>query len=971
MARTYRLDSGSRQEDGPHRLGRPVLHACLAFALTTALCAAPRQGNQLTWSEYKQLKEAWIPGERTATEVFGAFRLRVESVIAMEAAAIAGAELAAPELARVHGGVPANVWIERAAAARAALTATGVAPPTVAAAEAADFSEHVTALHYACYTLPRVTLRILRGLGTDLDVDERGVWIARARAAAELLGDARELSTLDYEWVRSLRRADRGSEALEVSERARTAGIHPELEPYLTLAHVDLLRRLGRLREARDALAGFEASLVAGPDVGPDVGADAQLDALRSRASGMRAHVLLDMGLPDLAFAGIRTELDRAEALARSLDNDERLVAARIYALKHAQAVGDAAGTAELARRFLGDEDFYVRRPSERAYLLFLLGRAERRLEQLDPARPRAAEARLEEALEVGLDRGVALTARIELARLALLHDDLGLATARIAVARERLDAWTREDKSGVPPEAAEVPALEARIALARGAPVAELRERVAPLAAGIEVMIERWAREPRWSAGSGLLVYRGRRASLGAWIRLHVAIDSVAGVEAALPLLLRAQAQTTLARALDAAAPSAGDVRGALLPRGRGLLFFVPGDGATHVLALDHEGSRHAVLAGVDTIAPQVGAYRAHVEGARGAIDGVEERDAAVAVERELAGRISRELLPPGIAERLQGWSSVWVAGLDLYGAVPFEWLPVGEERFLGFERPVAHLPSIPLGVELTRSAAVDTELDLVLIGDARPGPRALGQAPQLAPLPLPQGVIERIAGVYSAERVRVLAGPDASLRALAGALDAGTRTLHLLVHGLHVGDSGDVGLVLTPGLGQAPGATDEPDDGVLWRERVRTLAAPRLAVLMACRSGAGRRRHGDAGSTDMTGAWIQAGARAVIVTRAEIGYRTAVEASSVLHRRLARGDAPAEALRRAFVEVGGKDDELAPFRLGIMRVVGLGHEAPDARGVGVMPRVALGVLGVLGVLAAAALAWSLRRSRRRDHAS
>jgi hypothetical protein len=77
----------------------------------------------------------------------------------------------------------------------------------------------------------------------------------------------------------------------------------------------------------------------------------------------------------------------------------------------------------------------------------------------------------------------------------------------------------------------------------------------------------------------------------------------------------------------------------------------------------------------------------------------------------------------------------------------------------------------------------------------------------------------------------------------------------------------------------------------------------------------------------TDMAGAWLAAGARAVLVAQADLTYAQAEQATLVLHRELARPDqnlaAALQTIRRQLSQDHGP---AAPYQ-GLLQAIGLAH--------------------------------------------
>jgi hypothetical protein len=115
---------------------------------------------------------------------------------------------------------------------------------------------------------------------------------------------------------------------------------------------------------------------------------------------------------------------------------------------------------------------------------------------------------------------------------------------------------------------------------------------------------------------------------------------------------------------------------------------------------------------------------------------------------------------------------------------------------------------------------------------------------------------------------------------------------------------------------------------DGVLTGERCS--GAPlrgAIVVLGSCRAGeAPLRRGGDPLSASLAGAMLTAGARCVIVPTTDVGLRRHLDGATWLHRALAQGALPADALLAARQAARASGDRLAVLELLSTQVHGRG---------------------------------------------
>jgi CHAT domain-containing protein len=131
-----------------------------------------------------------------------------------------------------------------------------------------------------------------------------------------------------------------------------------------------------------------------------------------------------------------------------------------------------------------------------------------------------------------------------------------------------------------------------------------------------------------------------------------------------------------------------------------------------------------------------------------------------------------------------------------------------------------------------------------------------------------------------------------------------------------------------LQPGrsfLALARGEKGEP--GLLTAEAISGagFAKTRIVVLATCEGGGGEMT-GSEGTLSVARAFLAAGVPAVVASFLTIGDRTAESLFSAFHRRLATGEAPAEALREAQLELlRGADLQLrSPLQWGSVQFIG-----------------------------------------------
>jgi len=273
-----------------------------------------------------------------------------------------------------------------------------------------------------------------------------------------------------------------------------------------------------------------------------------------------------------------------------------------------------------------------------------------------------------------------------------------------------------------------------------------------------------------------------------------------------------------------------------------------------------------------------------------------------------ELGAALADTLLPAQVRARVRAWSHVTVIGADLLGSVPFEALPF-DASTLGRRIATSHLTSLPLANLLARAGRMPPDASGLVVVAA---PTLAGDAH--APIPFDEADAARLVAAASPERTRVFAGQDATRDALGPGELAGARCLVLLTHGVQRPEFERPAALLL-GRDGRPDLVDSTD--------VEALRAPPLVLVWACGAALGPNRRGEDEPQHLGGAFLAAGARAVVVSPVELEYEIARDlAVHVLERVFTHGDTPAEALRRARLAVG-----VDPGRA-LVQLYGLGGE-------------------------------------------
>ena len=633
----------------------------------------------------------------------------------------------------------------------------------------------------------------------------------------------------------------------------------------------------------------------------------------RSRLYGARGQLWLALGVLDQSIE----LLEEGEALAADSGVATSREALLGILLDWRMQSGDYAGVireldeAEAEMRLVGPTS---------AVFEVIRATAEMQLELKDPSRPAHARERLLGCLESEfLDSSLRENVFLLLAELALLEGDLD-------ASRRHLD-----EAAAIEAQGSDVPthrratraALEAGHALARGSAPQALRETFQTLRDAHQALLDEWAAASTKKRGAlGFLHTSPRRRVLGELFRMALAVEgrkrgAITGLEA----LLATQARGLLSRDLGGdRQPSVEAFREELLGPGHGGLVYLPSEYRSHLFIVDGADVEHVELPSYDEL--------------RALVRPLERVLAAPTLRGREAQRASAlladVLLPDEARTRMARWNAVTVVGSELLGTVPFDALVVDGERLLGEELALTSLPSVSLGLALARrwnalgSRRIgDADGDLCLFGTLDPGVEvrdALGGERVIA-YPFDEESAAGLLAPFSPKRTRKLLGdactPTATF-ALASELSKAA-VVHFVAHGLYLnGRDRGATLALAPEDGGTSGLTTCDDVE-------RNLELSGLVVLSACGTALGPKRLGDDDLAHLGGAFLRAGAAAVVLSRSQVGYGPTLELMEGLHARLAAGDPPAEALRRARADLK-EDDPAGAFHRSQFQIVGLG---------------------------------------------
>jgi hypothetical protein len=486
--------------------------------------------------------------------------------------------------------------------------------------------------------------------------------------------------------------------------------------------------------------------------------------------------------------------------------------------------------------------------------------------------------------------------------------------------------------------------AFRARLALSSNADAARLAARRSELKAAFEPVLEARMGIGLRRGGVGHLHFLDIRSALSELVELTRRLE---GPEAALDELLAVRELGSLARALGGSPATLAAIQVELLPPGGGILAYLPGTERSHVFLIDAKQVRCLELPALWTW----NAERDELQRLLLRPPAADEPPAVRARLDELLGSLAQVLLPESVQEALATWSEVSVEGLGLAGYVPFEALPLAGGQPLGLALPVSHLPSLGVATRLAGRAGPPREprTDLTVV--------AAPLDPEREAIPWGARDARALAAWCRPGRFELFAGAEATPAVLRAPASTEASWLLLVLHGVYDPErERAAGLLL--GRDAAGGQAR------LFAEDVEALHVPPLVFLAVCGAARGPLRRGDDGITDLGGAFLTAGAEAVVLSPIDLVLGPTLELAETFQAELARGASPSRALQRARSAVAQQEEYAHPYHYALLHLVGIGHRpvyaAPLA---GVGPARAPSLLGlavglfvalVLGALAA-----------------
>ena len=761
------------------------------------------------------------------------------------------------------------------------------------------------------------------------------------RIEAEALDPARELELLRSardasQAVTEARDANFGERAARVEYRiaellraegklaSAEAGLSAALERWgatapfhralLRLVRAQLLRRMGRSEDALESLSKLEQDLAS--SVFQDYGDFALV--LQVNLHGERAQVWRDLGVVELAARALEQE----RAAAQASGQPQLVVAWRLHRASLDLVVENFSRAVEEMQEVLSRAESSELPAALRAKARMLLGCALSEVEREHPGREARATRVLEGALQAseltGNDR---LNVLLTLADLALRQRDAARAQRWLEAARQLVENWPRGEGEHFPfQEGTLLSVHRARLALLGGAQEV-LEERLAEMRVAFDAFLGAWANTPLRPGGVGFLHSGDRRLVLEILARTTLAVEGQErGLPAVVELLLDAQCMGTLARRLRVEEATLAGVRSELVGRGELILLYLPSMDSSLLFVIDGEGLE------LHELPPRDSLRRAASEHFFALARTTRASSDDSVIEAQARGlELVAQLLPAQVQARLAQAARVTVVGAELLGGVHFEALPLAGGALLGEAVALDHLPSLPVGLLLARRPLWPAQRDLLLASALEPDPEARVRWPALESLPWDARREELLTRGLGERRVTLLR--EATREGLERAGPRDFAVVHLLAHGVS-----DPARERGAGLLLASEGVPE-DSGVLWCTDVEQLKWNGLTILSVCGAAAGPERRGDDKLADLGGAFLSAGASAVVLSSERVAYESTLELMGAFHRRLAAGERCAEALRAARASLAHDAGAAARYQAASFRLVGLGGRAPIAR--------------------------------------
>lgn len=484
-----------------------------------------------------------------------------------------------------------------------------------------------------------------------------------------------------------------------------------------------------------------------------------------------------------------------------------------------------------------------------------------------------------------------------------------------------------------------------------------ELRAQKQAQQAAFDELQASWRRTPPRSGGIGFLHYLDRREAIGQLVAITLRAAAPtreappeAAIKEALQYVMAAQTHGALAKLLKAGVPNVNQLQ-SLLGAKQGVVLFLPTRSQTHVFALTNKQvSYHPVQQGALKIRNDIQLFLDVLKQVTNRLDHSESEATELATKLKTIGaRLSKVLVPDALRTELATWDKLTIIGSELlHGPVsgsadagylnylPIECLPWNDEQLFGQHFAIDHNASLPVWKAMAERAAPTGRLShLRLFGVLNEsGTRSAdGSTPAIAKADrLPSEWVEQVGAAFKQRDPHF--DEACLLEKVTPPKRQGKRTAAA------ERTASDSSIAMFLAHGGYDGSDERGSYLQLYGDRLDCPAAQRLGspdapfadivLLAACRAAKGPNRAGDS-PANLGGAFLLAGATAVMQSRFDLSLRRTQSLLSEVLEQLAKGATSAGAMRTVRAAAPA-DDALDAYRTGVLQVHGYG-QAPVRR--------------------------------------
>lgn len=555
--------------------------------------------------------------------------------------------------------------------------------------------------------------------------------------------------------------------------------------------------------------------------------------------------------------------------------------------------------------------------------------------------------------LEQALARPCADATRAQISiDLAFMHVELAdfpAAEARLADASAALVSIGESDIIDL---RTRLVTVQTYLALTRGDGRAALAALHGELSHVCDEILAQWRKIPVRKGGLGFLQFAERRDAIAALVATEYELYPEQP-ERALGHLMRAQAQGTFARRQQVPVGEPARVREVLVAE-RGVLFvFLPCALGECVFVITRERIEFHRLPRADTLLRDLRSLRSTLL----PTDSLSSADEVATC----AERVASKILPAAVRRQLARWDECVIVGRELLCDLPFEVLPGPASRWLGCDLALSYLPSLPFGLHRAQRTPDGDRVDArcALIAVTPPD----GSAAREDTILVGESALDEILSPWP-DGMR-LSGGEATAAAVGRPDVTRSAMTILLAHGRD-------GLA-TEDDERARGMTMVGAPLSCGRiENLRRDGVAPFVVLAVCRGATGLLRRGEDTGSHLAGAFLFAGADAVVAADADLDVAATTALLRVLSRHRAEGHGAAEAMRLARASLAATDEFAHPVFHSLLGVFGHEPRRPPAvlkaaaASHSATPWTVAGVASILAVGWMVAIGTRRRRLRR-----